>query len=48
MLHGSEDGKVTKPELKNGTKKTQTTKQKFLNHSMQVQLQKVDQKQQKL
>ena len=29
MLHGSEDGKVTKPELKNGTKKTQTTKQKF-------------------
>ena len=32
MLHGSEDGKVTKPELKNGTKKTQTTKQKFLRH----------------
>ena len=29
MLHGSEDGKVTKPELKNGTKKTQTTKQNF-------------------
>ena len=48
MLHGSEDGKVTKPELKNGTKKTQTTKQNFLSHSMQVQLQKVDQKQQKL
>ncbi len=44
MLHGSEDGKVTKPELKNGTKKTQTTKQKFLSHSTLVQLQKVDQK----
>ena len=48
MLHGSEDGKVTKPALKNGTKKTRTTKQLFLNHSTQVQLQKVDQKQQKL
>ncbi len=43
MLHGSEDGKVTKPELKNGTKKTQTTKQNFLSHSTLVQLQKVDQ-----
>ena len=48
MLHGSEDGKVTKPELKNGTKKTQTTKQKFLSHSTLVQLQKVDQKPLKL
>ena len=44
MLLGLEDGKVTKPELKNGTKKTQTTKQKFLSHSTLVQLQKVDQK----
>ena len=45
---GLEDGKVTKPELKNGTKKTQTTKQKFLSHSTLVQLQKVDQKPLKL
>ena len=48
MLHGLEDGKVTKPELKNGTNKTQTTKQNFLSHSMLVQLQKVDQKPLKL
>ena len=48
MLHGLEDGKVTKQALKNGTKKTQTTKQKFLSHSTLVQLQKVDQKPLKL
>ncbi len=29
MLHGLEDGKVTKPALKNGTKKIRTTKQLF-------------------
>ncbi len=45
MLHGLEDGKVTKQALKNGIKKTRTIRQLFLNHSMQVQLQKVDQKQ---
>ncbi len=48
MLHGLEDGKVTKQALKNGIKKTRTIRQLFLNHSMQVQLQKVDQKRQKL
>ncbi len=48
MLHGLEDGKVTKPALRNGTKNIQMTKQHFLSHSMLVQLQKVDQKLQKL
>ncbi len=47
MLHGLEDGKVTKQALKNGTKNIRMTKQTFQNHSMQVLHQKVDQKQQK-
>ena len=47
LLHGLEDGKVTKQALKNGTKNIRMTKQTFQNHSMQVLHQKVDQKQQK-